>query len=146
MQTRILSNQTVLEEESLIYDIVNRYSDGNPYKTISYEEISEEDCAHLSEEVMADIIDSYLSQESIDYGGLRWFYKRLAQLGHPGAISFTLHSIEKLTPCFPQVCTYLGSVQFIDLNEWKSIGTELLKLFKNEYITHSEYFKLLRPS
>ena len=143
IQDKKLSHQTVLEEESLIYDIVNRYSDGNPYTTISYEDISEEDRVHLSEQVMADIISSYLNQENIDYGGLRWFYKRLAQLGHPGAISFTLHSIDKLVPCFAQICIYFGSVQFKNQNEWKSVGVELLNLFENEYIAQSEYFRLL---
>ena len=78
----------------------------------------------------------------MDYIRLRWFYRRLAQIGHPGAVDVTLDNIELLTPCFASICTYIASLQGIDKPRWRRIGAKLLRLLDLEEVRQSEYFRL----
>lgn len=55
----------------------------------------------------------------------------------------SLENLEKLEPCFANICFYLGSIQTIAPNEWKKIGTKLLKLYKLPEVQSNEYFRLL---
>lgn len=77
-----------------------------------------------------------------DFIRLRWFYRRLAQIGHPGAIEITLKEIDRLRPCFASICSYLASVQSISKQEWEHLGGQLLHVLAREEVQDNEYFKL----
>ena len=78
----------------------------------------------------------------MDYIRLRWFYSRLAQIGHPGAIDVSLDELDRLGPCFANICSYLASVQAIEADRWKEIGTRLLALLDSDEVSNNEYFRL----
>ncbi|NEO88340.1 MAG: hypothetical protein F6J87_29405 [Spirulina sp. SIO3F2] len=158
-------------DEDRILNIIRKYSYGNPYTTISYNEISDEDWRELSGDVISSIVKEYigkdlsltqsikkilpriksslvsknselLSSSEIDYIRLRWFYRRLTQIGHPGAVNVSLENIESLTPCLASICTYLASVQAVEQGEWKMIGKKLLELLESDEVEGNEYFRL----
>ena len=52
-------------------------------------------------------------------------------------------NISKLTPCFANVCMYLGSVQKIPADKWVCIGEQLLALLQTDIVQGNEYFRLL---
>lgn len=139
----MIEDRPINQKEDDILKLINKYSGGDPYKTIYYNQISKEDWESISEEIINDIISEYLNQKDVDYIRLCWFYRRLAQVGHPGAIEISLKEIERLTPCFANVCMYLGSVQKIEPSKWKEIGANLLELLNSHVIKDNEYFRLL---
>src|SRR5213594_1451980 len=88
------------------------------------------------------VITEYTGNQPVDYLRLAWFYRRLSQIGHPGAIQVSLSNIERLAPCFANVCSYLASVQAIDPDDWRRIGRALLQLFETDLVKTSEFFRL----
>ncbi|MBC7075196.1 MAG: Retron-type reverse transcriptase [Syntrophomonadaceae bacterium] len=138
----MIEDRPISKEEDEILKLIRKYSGGNPYRTITYNEISDEDWKSVSDEIISNIIYEYINQEDVDYIRLRWFYRRLAQLGHPGAIEVSLREIAKLSPCFANICSYLGSVQSIDEERWKYIGERLLELLDSEDVVNNEFFRL----
>lgn len=139
----MIEDRPITNEEDTILKLISKYSGGNPYATITYNQISQEDWETITEEIIAKIIYEYLNKEEVDYIRLRWFYRRLAQIGHPGAIEVSLNEIIKLNPCFSNVCTYLASVQSIGDEQWKEIGKRLLDLLDLREVRDSEFFRIL---
>jgi len=139
---RMIEDRPISVEEDKILKLIRKYSGGNPYRTVTYNQISEEDWEYITEGLISNIIYEYINQEEIDYIRLRWFYRRLAQIGHPGAIEVSLREISKLSPCFANICTYLASVQSIDAEKWKYIGGKLLELLDSQDVINNEFFRL----
>lgn len=138
----MIQNRPINAEESGLLVLIKKYSSGNPYKTISYNQFTPSDWSSISESTIRKIIEEYISKDEVDYIRLRWFYRRLSQIGHPGAIQVSLDHLEKLGPCFSNICFYLASIQSIDGAQWKNIGTKLLELLDSEIVKENEYFRL----
>ncbi|MDA9419306.1 Retron-type reverse transcriptase [Bradyrhizobium sp. CCBAU 11430] len=138
----MIEDRPINSEEAQILHIVRRYSGGDPYRTVSYDEIRPEDWTAFSEGMLKSVIEDYIATAETDFIRLRWFYRRLAQIGHPGAIRVSLDNIERLTPCFASICSYLASVQNISQNDWLGIGAKFIELLETESIAESEYFRL----
>lgn len=143
LSENMIIDRPINEKEEKIISLINKYSSGNPYQFISLEDIEKEDWENISESDIEEIIFAYLDSDNIDFSRLRWFYRRLSQVGHPGAVEVSIDNIDKLTPCFANICLYLGNVQLIDNKKWKKIGTKLLKIFKLPIVQSNEYFRLL---
>ncbi|WP_138516521.1 RNA-directed DNA polymerase [Limnobacter alexandrii] len=139
----MIEDRPINADERSLLKIIRKYSGGDPYKTISFAQVSPDDWASISEESIRTVIEDYISAEPVDYIRLRWFYRRLAQIGHPGAIKVSLENLDSLGPCFANICFYLSSVQSIPAKDWKQIGTKLLQLLKKPEVKTSEYFRLL---
>ena len=122
--------------------VIKKYSGGNPYRYISYEEVEPEHWEMLTEKKISSIIEEYIKKKSTDYIRLRWFYRRLAQIGHPGAVRISLKKIDQLGPCFANICAYLSSVQNIEPKDWKDIGRDILGLLDREKVKRNEFFRL----
>lgn len=138
----MIEDRPISVDEDKILKVIRKYSGGDPYRTISYNEISEEDWGAIAEEVVTGIIHEYINKSDVDYVRLRWFYRRLTQIGNPGAIEVSLNEINRLGPCFANICTYFASVQSIDPKQWKSLGGRLLDLLGTEEVRNNEYFRL----
>jgi retron-type reverse transcriptase len=142
LSARMIEDRPISADEDRLLKLIRKYSGGNPYRTISYNQVSAKDWAKISEEVIRKIIHEYIDRDEVDYIRLRWLYRRLAQIGHPGAIDASLALIDKLEPCFANICTYLASVQSIDEIRWKQIGLQLLQLLETDAVKSNEFFRL----
>lgn len=140
--TDMIEDRPISDDEDMVLHIIKNYSGSNPYTTISYNEISQDDWQAISSELIRDIIQEYIQQDEVDYIHLRWFYRRLTQIGHPGAIDISLEEIAKLDPCFANICTYLASVESVEKEKWIEIGEKLLKLLESDEVRGNEYFRL----
>jgi retron-type reverse transcriptase len=140
--TKMIEDRPIDENEDKLLGIIRKYTGGNPYKSISYNSVTPDDWKKFSTDVVSKIIEEYLSKENIDYIRLRWFYRRLAQVGHPGALDVSIKYFEKLGPCLANICTYISSIQSIDPEEWKIVGSKLIKLLDTEDIKNNEFFRL----
>lgn len=138
----MIQDRPINQDEKELLTLIKKYSGGNPYKTIFYSQISESDWQSISEETIETIIGEYISEPDVDYIRLRWFYRRLSQIGHPGAINISLKNIDRLGPCFSNICFYLSSVQSIEAEQWKSIGQDLLNLLDLDEVKSNEYFRI----
>jgi len=138
----MIENRPINDTEKELLGIVNKYSGGDPYMSVFFNSISAEDWNKISEDAIASIIEEYLNQNEIDFVRLRWLYRRLAQIGHPGAINVTFNNFKELTPCFANICTYLSSVQNIYSKEWKNIGTKIIDLLNTKMVLINPYYTL----
>ncbi len=129
------------EEENMLY-ILYKYDTKNPYATFTYEKIATEDWEAFSKPIVTKIVNEYISQDEIDYIRLRWFFRRLAQVGHPGALDTIIENIDSLEPCLASVCAYIASIQAVPEDEWRTIGRNLLDLLENHSILDSEFARL----
>lgn len=139
---KMVEDQPINNKERDLLKIVKRYSGGNPYKSISYDTISEEDWGNLSEHTITTIIEEYLHQTPTDFIRLRWFYRRLSQIGHPGGIRISIDRISDLTPCLASICNYISSVQEVENEEWQTLGSRLISLVSEDPYQQNEYFRL----
>lgn len=138
----MVEDRPIDREEARLLGIIRRYTGGNPYQTISYNSISDSDWSQFSTEIVSKIINEYLSQDDVDYIRLRWFYRRLAQVGHPGAIDVSLEKLDSLGPCLANICFYISSIQNIEPEQWKNIGSKLLQLLEADEVKENEFFRL----
>lgn len=139
----MIEDRPISKQEDAVLKLINKYSNGDPYRIVFYGDVSEADWNSISDEIINGIISDYLAQPTIQFDRLRWFYRRLTQIGHPGGVDISLDNIDKLTPCFSNVCMYLGTVQKILASKWASIGERLLMLLNTEVLQNNEYFRLL---
>jgi retron-type reverse transcriptase len=139
---KMIEDRPISDNEDRLLQLIKKYSGDDPYKSVSYEEISQEDWKKITNEIVDRIIREYIGQSQVDYVRLRWFYRRLSQIGHPGAIDISLNELEKLGPCFANICTYFSSVQAIDPERWKGIGARLLDLLDSDNVKNNEFFRL----
>jgi len=139
----MIADRPISAKEDFVLKLINKYSGGNPYKNIYYGDIDDDDWSSIPDGIISGIIEEYLSQKEIQFDRLRWFYRRLTQLGHPGGVDVSLDNIDKLAPCFANVCIYLGAVQKIPIDKWIHIGEQLLFLLQSDTVENNEYFRLL---
>jgi retron-type reverse transcriptase len=138
----MIEDRPISENEDKVLKVINKYSGGDPYRTVSYDNILEEDWKSISDEMIVSIISEYINRSDVDYIRLRWFYRRLTQIGHPGAIEVSLDQIHRLGPCFANICAYFASVQSIEAEKWKYLGGKFLELLDSDEVRHNEYFRL----
>nr|WP_281494027.1 RNA-directed DNA polymerase [Jannaschia sp. S6380] len=142
LSNSMVEDRPINRNERRLLSLIKRYSGGNPYKTISYNSVSPEDWSKLRKSDIAGIISEYLDTVPTDFIRLRWFYRRLAQIGHPGAIEVSIERISELTPCLAGICNYLASVQSVEQEDWVGIGRNLLGLVTDDEFRENEYFRL----
>lgn len=140
--SEMIEDRPINQNEDKLLKIIKKYTGGNPYQTISYNLISPDDWKEFSSEIVCEIISEYLNKDEVDYIRLRWFYRRLTQVGHPGAIDVSIENIDKLGPCLASICSYISSVQTIEPDKWQEIGAKLIKLLDAEEVRNNEFYRL----
>ncbi|WP_084330562.1 RNA-directed DNA polymerase [Castellaniella defragrans] len=140
---QMIEDRPINSDENSLLALIKKYSGGDPYKTISFSQVSAADWGAISPESIRNVIEEYIAADPVDYIRLRWFYRRLAQIGHPGAIEVSLECLDVLGPCFANICFYLASVQSVPPKDWRRVGTKLLQLLRTPEVKASEYFRLL---
>ena len=139
---RMIQDRPISSDEDKILNIISRYSGGNPYAAITYNQISSEDWKEFSEEIVIGIISEYLQAEEVDYIRLRWFFRRLTQVGHPAGLKAVIGNLGLLEPCLPSVCSYIASIQEIPATEWEQIGAALLEMLDSEPRLDTEFARI----
>jgi retron-type reverse transcriptase len=139
---QMIEDRPINDNEDKLLGIIKKYTGGNPYMSISYNDITNDDWKAFSDKILSMIINEYLDKVPIDYIRLRWFFRRLTQVGHPGAIDVSLENLDKLAPCLANMCFYIASLQNIEPSEWEKVGSKLLTLYESEQVQNSEFFRL----
>ena len=139
---KMIEDRPINAAEGRLLKVVRKHSDGNPYVSISYSEISAEDQREFSESSIENIVNEYLASGETDFARLKWFFRRLTQVGDSAGLAIAIGNMSKLRPCIADICSYIASVRAVDPEKWRGIGKELLKTLEWSPITESEFLKL----
>ncbi len=133
-----------LKLEREIIEVIDRYSNGDPYRRIDAAVLSEEDKAILSQHNLEEVLNSYLDQGEPNFVRICWLFRRLAQVGVPGAIPLAVAKLEQFSPAIADLASYLLSAQYgYPLSEWKHVGEAILHALELPIIRHSEYLTVI---
>lgn len=139
----MIEDRPINDLERHLLDIIKKHSAGNPYAVIFLNDLSADELRSFNEELVLKILDDYFAATTPDFIRLRWFLRRLAQVGHPAAVPFCLQHLERLLPALADVCHYLVAVGSSKaLVDWPSVGEGLLDALKSPTIQSNEYFQL----
>lgn len=140
-QNMLLDNP-INEKEEIILDVIRSYSGGNAYTKIKLTDITDEHLSILSEENIVSLLEEYLNIEEPNFSRIRWFYRRLSQIGLAHAVDFSIKNIDRLIPALNDVCLYINSCAENYISDWKDIGKIILNLLEHSSISNIEYFKI----
>jgi len=139
----MLEDRPINDLEDHLLTIIRKYAKDDPYRVVYLHEVSEEDLGAFSVDAIEKILEEYLRSEPPDYVRLRWFLRRLYQVGHSVAVSFCISHIDRMLPATSEICRYLIAVgeRGVEL-DWAGIGERLLSLLQKQVIQSAEYFQL----
>lgn len=139
----MIEDRPINDIEDHILSIIRRHSNGNPYKSILFSELSEDELKEFNSEAIEKILSDYLSSDEPDYIRLRWFLRRLTQVGHEAAVNFCLENFEDMIPAITEIARYFVAVSSKEVQlDWKDIGGKLLELLDNDVVKSNEYFQI----
>jgi len=128
--------------EKTVLSIINKYSNNNPYKSIDEEELEEEEKEWFDEKNLANVIEEYLGDEDVNYSRIRWLYRRLAQIGIPTLVEYSIRKIEQLIPALSDICLYLLASAEKPLPNSEDIGKMIIDLMDTPIMKSNEFFRL----
>jgi len=139
---KMIEDRPINDLEKSLLNIIRKYSHGNPYAIVYLSKISEADLMQFNKQAIEKIFDDYLKEKEPDFIRLRWFIRRLSQVGHPSAVDYCIKHLDLMIPALSDICHYFVSVSNQQKINWVSIGEELLKLIEHEIIQSNEYFQM----
>ena len=140
--SNMIEDRPISDGEAELLAIIRKYDYGNPYATLTFNQILPEDWKRFETNVVSDIVQEYLSQQPVDYIRLRWFFLRLVQVGHPGALEVLINEFSQLEPCLSSVCFYIAAIQSIPAAKWQKIGEKMLDILDQSLIMDTEFARL----
>lgn len=135
-------DQPITADELAMLETVKHRTTG-PYHRISITKLSRTELEKLSKEKIEKVLNAYISAQEVDYVRLRWFIRRLTQVGAPGGINFIVKNFDHFLPCLAEVGNYFESSMPNFEGQWKDIGEDLLKLYQSGIIQASEYLQIV---
>src|SRR2546421_1685270 len=136
--------QPVGDLEKGIIAVIDRHSNGDRYRSIDYSHLTKEDLAVLSQPNLEAVLRSHLTQNEPDFIRIRWLFRRLAQVGVPGAVPIAIEKLEQFSPAVDALASYLLSARNnYSPDGWKHVGKEILHTLDLPIIQHSEYLTVI---
>ncbi|MBE9209159.1 Retron-type reverse transcriptase [Nostoc sp. LEGE 06077] len=140
--TLMTKDQPINSYEESIINIIKMYSSSNPYTTVNIQNINDEQLNIFSKFFVDKILSDYLNNDEPNYTRLRWFLRRLSQVGIPSAVEFCLDNIDSLTPAISDICHYLISINNNYSGNWKILGSKIINILYTDLIKSNEYFQI----
>jgi hypothetical protein len=139
----MLIDRPINAREQKILEVISRHSHVDPYRSISIQILNQQDLAFVTQEILEELFDVYLSQHAIDYSRIGWLLRRLAQIGAPGALTYVLRNIGRLTPVLGDVAKYIMRTSPNYTGDIKDIGSLLIEAINSPIVRHSDYLQLV---
>lgn len=136
----MIEDRPINSSERNLLEIIKRYTGGNPYETVWIGDLEESDLLEFTVPTIESILKDYLEADSPDYIRLRWFIRRLSQVGHPAGVNYCLKHFTEMRPAISEVCRYFISVKNAQQTVcWSDIGDVLENSLNDEVVRSSEY-------
>ena len=129
-------------QETEMLEIINRHSNDNPYIKVPPGSLTEEEILAFSQERVEDLIRKYIAPQYPDYPRLRWFFRRLTQIGVPSAVDYCIQNMDQLIPAISDVCQYLIVAAEGYEGDWRNIGEKAIALMESELFKSNEFFQI----
>jgi len=136
------NDQPINSREESILAIIKKYATG-PYNPIPVSVLTPQDLAKFSQSALEDILAAYLGASEPDYVRLRFFIRRLSQVGVPGAVEYIVSNLSKLLPALAEVTVYLNAATPQYHGSWNNLGAQLLVLLESPLAKESEYLQMV---
>jgi hypothetical protein len=115
----------------------------SPYERIKISKLTPEDAAKLSRQNIEKVLKDYISAEDVDYTRLRWFIRRLTQIGAPGGIEYIVKNFDEFLPAIAEVGNYFESSATNYDGSWNEIGDDLVRIYGSGIVMASEYLQVV---
>lgn len=138
----MIDNNPINADEQNIIRVLGQYSD-NPYASISHSILSKSELNLFTKEKVEGIINGIIEGSPIDYVKLRWFFRRLAQVGCDGAVEICLLKYETLLPALNDMILYFLAVSNESNTQLLDLGSRLSDLLENRLIKSNEFFQIV---
>lgn len=139
----MVAHEPINEIERELLDIIKARVD-DPYVKVKLSDMRNADVAKFSSAAnISNVLSSYLAQKEPNYVRLRWFIRRLSQVGAPGGIEYVVNNLEKLLPAIGDIAAYLKSAEENFKGEWNAIGSKLVEALSLPLIQSNEYLQMV---
>lgn len=128
--------------EQHILQVIRGATNG-PYQKVGVATLATADLAMLSDDKIRSVFEAYLNADEVDYVRLRWFIRRLAQVGVPGGVEYVVENFERLLPAISEVGKYLEAATDHYNGNWRDIGGALIDLYEKNIVQASEYLRIV---
>lgn len=115
--------------------------EGDDYSTIQLSDLDKADAAAFSPRLIESVFEPYLAGQG-SYLRLRWFLRRLGQIGAPGGLEYVAANIDRFAPAIVDAVRYLGSAAVTYEGSWPSLGALLIKALDNPLVRANEYLQV----
>ncbi len=115
----------------------------SPYQRISIRKLSPVDLSQLSQKNIEQVLSDYINASEVDYVRLRWFIRRLTQVGVPGAVEFIVSHFENFLPAIAEVARYFESASENFRGNWENIGNHMVRIYNSGIVQASEYLRVI---
>lgn len=113
----------------------------DPYSYIAITSLTDEERSLLTKEKIENIIDEAITNDN-SYSKIRWFYRRLSQVGTPNAIEISLKRYQLLLPALNDIMQYFASVAFLTKDKLPAVGEQLLSILDDRLIKSNDFFQI----
>jgi hypothetical protein len=139
---RMLIDNPINDAEAEIIEVIREASD-DPYSSISLQAIPKAQWKVMDEDRIRAVLQSYVDEADIDFVRLRWFLRRITQVGVPGGVEFLVDRADLLAPALSEITRYISSARRRFEGDWPLIGGKLLGLLDDPVVKTSEYMQML---
>lgn len=129
-------------QENQMMSIIKIHTNNDPYVKIKLENLTDAEIQVFSKTKIEELIRKYLSSEYPDYPRLRWFFRRLTQIGIGEAVNYCIQNMDSLIPAISDVCQYLISATNSYEGEWSKLGDATFDLLRSELFKSNEFFQI----
>ncbi|HEX3740796.1 MAG TPA: reverse transcriptase domain-containing protein [Terriglobales bacterium] len=116
--------------------------DADDYSELHLSDLDQADIDLFTPDLIKSVLEAYLNSESTSYLRLRWFLRRITQIGASGAVEYVASQIERFAPAIVDAVRYLSSAAVDYSGSWKTLGTHLIKSLNNPLIRASDYLQV----
>jgi len=139
----MIQDQPINNQEKEILKIIKKKGLGkNPYERINIQDLEEKDLKYFTTEIIENIFKEYLNGEDSNFTRLRWFLRRLSQVGIAAGVNFCIQNMHSMTPALSDVCHYLISSSENYKADWKTQGDLVIERLNSDLIKSNEYFQI----
>lgn len=138
----MLQDRPINDFEEEVLTVLRAHTSRNPYARINLQALSLSENQVFEQSRIEKILSDYLQQQDPNFTRLRWFLRRLSQVGVPSAVDFCISHANELLPAISDICHYLVSVNNNYQGNWKDLGVQIFSLLNSDLIKSNEYFQM----
>jgi hypothetical protein len=116
--------------------------DVDDYSAGQLSDLDRADAALFAPHLLEEVLEAYLNADPGSYLRLRWFLRRITQVGAPGPVEYVASQIERFAPAIVDAVRYLSSAVAYYSGSWEALGDHLIKSLSDPLIRASDYLQV----